>query len=379
MPRRANVGAPTVQIARSERDRMTAQSPGGAIAESVIAFLRRHPPFDHMEEAPLAALAAASRVAYFAQGESIVAPGDGVAGTFYVVNRGRVLIEQSTGNLSIGASNLVVGPGECFPLSAVVGTRATTSTYRAAGDVFCYAVPGDRFREIMRASPVLLEFCTRHLTMLLSRSQGLLHDRAGQYSLEEQGMTAPLATLLRRDPVSCAADTAIGAVLERMRDEHIGSMVIADTAGAPLGIFTERDALVRVAAARFDPRAEIAQVMTPSPLALALTATAGEAGLLMARHGIRHVVVVDGGKFRGIVSERDLFSLQRVSLRRISANIATAASVPDVRRAATDIRRLTRNLLAQGITAEPLTQFIAELNDRLTRRIIEITLVAPCA
>ena len=353
---------------------MTARNPVGAIAESITGFLRRHPPFDHMEQDALAALVATCRVAYFAQGEVIVSPDAGTTDTFFVIHRGRVVIEQSVTNMAVGARSLAIGPGECFPISAVIGKRATTSTYRAAGDLFCYAVNGDPFRDLLHLSPVLLEFCTRHLAMLLARSQSLLHNRAGQFSLDEQGMSAQLATVLRRDPVSCAADTAIGKVLARMRDEKVGSMIVADAAGRPLGIFTERDALVRVAAAGLDPGAPIAQVMTASPLALPATATTGEAALVMARHGIRHVVVLDGTKFKGVISERDLFALQRVSLRRVSANIAAAASVAEVRRAMTDIRLLTRNLLAQGIAAEPLTQFIAELNDRVTRRVIELTL-----
>ncbi len=353
---------------------MTALHPAGAVADAVVAFLRRHPPFDHMEDDALAALAAACRVAYFAQDEIIVSPGDGIADTLYVLNRGRVAIEQSDTNVSVGARNLVIGPGECFPISSLIGTRATTSIYRATGDVFCYAVPGDRFRELLHSSPVLLEFCTRHLAMLLARSQSLMQNRAGQSSLEEHSMAAALGNLLRRDPVSCAADASTGEVLARMRDEKIGSMVIIDAAGLPVGIFTARDALERVAAARLDPGVPIAQVMTPSPLTLPPTATAAEAALMMARHGIRHILVVDGGKFRGIVSERDLFTLQRMSLRRVSSNIAAAASIQEVKHAAADIRRLTRNLLVQGISAEPLTQFIAELNDRVTRRVIELTL-----
>ena len=353
---------------------MTAQSSGSAIADAVIAFLQRHPPFDHMEEDALAALVAACRIAYFAQGEIILSPGAGVSDTFYVVNRGRVVIEQSDTNMSVGARNLVIGPGECFPISALIGKRATTSIYRAAGDVFCYAVGGDRFREVLHLSPVLLEFCTRHLAMLLARSQRLLQNRMGQFSIEAHGMSAPLGDLLRRVGVSCAANASTGEVLERMRDAKIGSMVIADAAGLPVGIFTERDALVRVAAAKIDPGTPISEVMTPSPLALPMTATASEAALLMARHGIRHIVVLDGGKFKGIVSERDLFSIQRLSLRRVSANIASAASVKEVKSAAADIRLLARNLLAQGINAEPLTQFIAELNDRVTRRVIELML-----
>ena len=344
------------------------------VAAAVVAFLGLHPPFDRMDGAALGAFAAAIRVVYFAQDEAIVSPDTGAANTFFVIQRGRVTVEQSDSNAHAGSPELVIGPGECFPIAALIGGRATTSTYRAAGDVFCYAVSGERFRELLQLSPVLLDFCTRHLAVLLARSQSMLQEHAGQSSLEEQGMATPLADLLRRAPISCAENATIAQVLERMRDERIGSMVIVDGAHRPVGIFTERDALVRVAAARVDPDTLIAQVMTANPQSLPLTATAGEAALLMARHGIRHVLALDSARFGGIVSERDLFALQRVSPRQVSANIGAAANVAEVRRAAADIRLLARNLLAQGIGGEQLTQFIAELNDRVSRRLIELVL-----
>ena len=345
-----------------------------SIADSVIAFLRRHPPFDRMAEEALAGLAADARVAYYADGQAIVSPDGGIADTFHVLHRGRVSVEPSDANRFSGDPGLVLGPGEIFPVSALVARRATTSTYRATGDVFCFLVPGDRFRDLLQRSPALQEFCTRQLAALLSNAQGLLQQQAGQASIEEQTLSESIGKLLQRAPVSCTAETSIADVLVRMRDERIGSMVIVAAATRPIGIFTERDALARVAAAQIDTRLPISQVMTAAPHVLSPEANAGEAALLMTKHGIRHVVVEDAGKLRGIVSEQDLFTLQRVSLRRVSTNISAAASVEAVARAATDIRLLARNLMAQGVAAEQLTQLIAELNDRVTCRVIDLVL-----
>ena len=285
---------------------MSTQAPAGAIAAAIVEFLRSHPPFDHVEDATLAALVAACRVAYFARGETIVSPAAGVPDALYIVNKGRVLVEQSDEYRAAGTPNLALGPGECFPLSALIGQRATTSIYRAAGDVFCYAVPAERVHELLRTSPALLEFATGHLALLLARAQTQVRNHAGQAALDAHGMSAALEDLLRRSPVSCAEHASTGEVLARMRDEKIGSMVIATADGVPVGIFTERDAVARVAAAGLDLRTPIKQVMTAAPLALPASASAGDAALLMARHGIRHVVVLDGAKFCGVVSERDL-------------------------------------------------------------------------
>jgi CBS domain-containing protein len=80
--------------------------------------------------------------------------------------------------------------------------------------------------------------------------------------------------------------------------------------------------------------------------------------------------VTDHGRVRGIVSERDLFALQRVSLRQVHQAIGSARTIAALKHAAGDIRNLTRNLLAQGVGAEALTRTIAALNDTLTRQVL---------
>jgi CBS domain-containing protein len=104
-------------------------------------------------------------------------------------------------------------------------------------------------------------------------------------------------------------------------------------------------------------------------------ATAYDAMLAMATHGIRHVLVTDAeGRLTGVVSERDLFALQRVGLRQIRQTIESAPGRRVLQQSAADVRQLSFNMLAQGIGAEQLTQFISALNDALTRRVIQLNL-----
>ena len=51
----------------------------------------------------------------------------------------------------------------------------------------------------------------------------------------------------------------------------------------------------------------------------------------MSRHGFRHVPVTEQGRVVGIVSERDLFAMQRLSLEQVSA-IRAAQDAPRSRR-----------------------------------------------
>jgi len=327
---------------------------------SLIAPLQALAPFDEMEPEALEFLERRLSVAYYARGEVVTDPGRGVADRLYIVKQGRVQCDA------------VLGPGEFFPVGALIGRRATTNLYRADADTFCWELRGPDFHALLEKSAVFRAFCTDHLAMLLARSQKRLRAEAGEAVIDRAGMLAPLKSVLRRPAVSCARETPVREVLATMRRERVGSMVVVDAALHPIGIFTTQDVLERVAAPQADVSAPIEALMTAGPFALEEAATLAEAALAMARRRIRHVVVTRDGRLAGVVSERDLFALQRVGVLRTAEAVGAASSVPELVAAAADIRKLTSHLLAQGVAAEPLTAMASALNDALTQRAIEL-------
>jgi CBS domain-containing protein len=84
-------------------------------------------------------------------------------------------------------------------------------------------------------------------------------------------------------------------------------------------------------------------------------------------------VVDGGGKVAGVVSERDLFSLQRLSVRGLASAVRRAGDIPTLVQCAADIRALSHALVAQGVAAGQLTRMISSLNDQLTARILDLT------
>ncbi|MBL8384834.1 MAG: CBS domain-containing protein [Burkholderiales bacterium] len=196
--------------------------------------------------------------------------------------------------------------------------------------------------------------------------------RAAEDASARQDMTSLLSSLVRKAPVTAHADTPLREALTTMRDARIGSIVAVDADGRPVGIFTERDVIDRVVLAAVPLDAPLTRVMTPDPLALDETATAFDAALAMARRAIRHLPVTRAGRLVGVVSERDLFSLQRVGMREVSRGIDQAADAAALAAAATDVRLLARNMMSQGMAVEQLTQLIVAMNDRLVERTIEM-------
>lgn len=73
-----------------------------------------------------------------------------------------------------------------------------------------------------------------------------------------------------------------------------------------VGIITERDVMKAVAREKDVDATPVSEVMTRDVLTIAPDASAHEAARLMASRWIRHLPVMDDGRVAGVVSQRDL-------------------------------------------------------------------------
>lgn len=348
-------------------------APAPTLVASLRTQLRAHAPFAQMSEADLDHLILKAPLAYFAPGERLLAPADGPAQTCFILRQGRVHgsrpaapgMEQTTTELS---------PGDMFPIGALLAKRPVMSEYHAVDDVFALCLPGVLFDRLVREDPAFGDFCTRRIAHLLELSRSELQASYVAEATSLQAMDRPLRELVRRAPVTCEIETPLRTALITMQTAGVGAIVITDPHHRPLGIFTRGDLVAKVVLPNRDLDTPIFQVMSHPVHQLAIDAPAGDAALALAQHGIQHLPLVENGRLAGVVSERDLFGLQRQSLREVSRGIRLADSIDALALAARDIRALTHGLVAQGVGAARLTRFISSLNDQLTQQLL--TLVA---
>jgi CBS domain-containing protein len=110
------------------------------------------------------------------------------------------------------------------------------------------------------------------------------------------------------------ARTPVQQAARRMRDHHIGTLVVTEggaDARRPVGIVTDRDMVVQVVAADVDYRAlAVGDIMSERPSTIKETAGLFEAIAQMRSVGVRRLVVVDDrGHLLGIVSMDDLIAV----------------------------------------------------------------------
>jgi CBS domain-containing protein len=106
--------------------------------------------------------------------------------------------------------------------------------------------------------------------------------------------------------VRCAPDDTVREACRRMAENRCGHVLVCD--GERLvGIFTERDLLMRVVAAGHDPaRYPVEKAMTVNPVTIEADAPIREAIRVMDEGSFRCLPVMEGGKLIGILTARDL-------------------------------------------------------------------------
>lgn len=101
-----------------------------------------------------------------------------------------------------------------------------------------------------------------------------------------------------------------------MGRERVGALPVLD-GEALVGIFTERDALLRVIGRSLDPDATtIAVVMTENPQVIDPDHPLSHALLKMHEGGFRHLPVLEGGRLIGVVSVRDAMGPELTDVSR---------------------------------------------------------------
>jgi CBS domain-containing protein len=340
--------------------------------KSLITLLNDYAPFKQMEEQDLAYLLENSTLRYYPQDTVILSPQQGKVDKLYILKQGLIRGERT---LASGESENVtfeISQGECFPLAALVGERGTRTTHIASEDSFCLVCDKQFFVTIFARSVPFRDFCLRGISTLLDQVNRHIKTQA-QMSLSDQfSLDTELQGLSSRKPVTCTPETPARTAVAAMHDMGVGSIIIARADQVPLGIFTLRDLRRIVADPQTDLNTPIQQFMSGNPVSLPGNATAFEAALLMARHHFAHLVIVEKGKLTGVISERDLFSLQRVNLVHIARTLANAPSIEALANMQVEVGHLTETMIAHGATAEQINRLVTLLNDYTTRQAIRL-------
>jgi CBS domain-containing protein len=92
----------------------------------------------------------------------------------------------------------------------------------------------------------------------------------------------------------------------------------------------------------------------------------------MTRRGIHHLAVVSGGRLHGVVSSHDIMLLHDAHPVALVRAIEAGASIDDLAATAPRLQTVVKWLAGEGASVFDIGRIVAELNDRLVRRALDL-------
>ena len=184
-------------------------------------------------------------------------------------------------------------------------------------------------------------------------------------------MTTPVRSLLKRAPVTLPPQTPVIEAARLMREHRISSVLIVQD-GALFGLITDRDLRNRVVAAGLDTSRPILEIATLAPLTVDIERPAFDALLLMARHNIHHVPVLDGQTVAGMITGSDLSERQSNSAVYLAGAIYNQDSLQGLVQTSARIKLLQQSLAAAEASAYSTGHIVSAITDALSARLLQL-------
>ncbi len=266
-----------------------------------------------------------------------------------------------------GEALLTLGPGDLFGLS--LGDHLGACAARSTADTALTRFDALTVQSLCKETPALAYFF--HPASDRERSRRPASDNPSAVDPALNLMTTPVSALIKREPITLPPNTSIREAAQLMSEKRVSSVLIVEQETL-FGLITDRDLRNRVIAAGMDTGRPIADIATLAPMSIDVQSPAFDALLLMARHNIHHVPVLDGQHIAGMITATDLTEQHSTSAVYLAGDIYKQVSVEGLQSAAGKVKRLQQSLAAAEASAYSTGHIITAITDAITSRLLQL-------
>ena len=352
---------------------MSSPSSSTSVTESVVSFLEKIPPFQFLPAPEIRSLARAMTLEYFPKDEVIIAAGRRASESLYIVQKGAVKLGIRT---NVG-KELVLdmrSEGEVFGLLSLMGRDVARLDVIALEDTLCYSIPAKYVEDLVARQKDVADYLFRtSVTRYMDRSLNELRTQVNLMGSAEQLLySLAVGDVARHGAVVCGETATICDAAKVVSIGKSGAVFVVDTEGRAIGAVTDRDFATKVVAGGVATDLPVTNIMTVPVIAVESSARVFEALLIMLGRNIHHILVTEEGKPKSVLTSHDLMLLQGKSPLSLARHLEQQQTIDELAVAQKRIGDLLPLLMREGARASHITRVVAELNDRLMAKIMEL-------
>lgn len=337
-----------------------------AISYRVADFLKKHPPFQAMDEGDLLELAARGRVRFHEANEYILWQGEPHKLHVFVIQQGTVsLWDEADGHAVLRD---VRGAGDMLGIERFTGAPCCLHSARSASDVVIYSFPAADFEDLALKYPYARQFVEAHDTVTADYQRAtdtrelhkmFLHDVVGRRALQ-----------------SCSARMSIRDVAQSMLTTGSDAIPVVHEDNRVQAVVTVNSVLAWVAAGAGNAEQPIAGLLRGAPPAVGSAASVVDGVLAIAEADAAALAMTSNGRSSGqlhaLVTSRDIarvFGDQPISILR---EIRLAANTQELRELNHRARALALQHLTSAASLDWLARFVSLTDVNIVKRIIAL-------
>ncbi|KAA3629600.1 MAG: cyclic nucleotide-binding/CBS domain-containing protein [Proteobacteria bacterium] len=326
-------------------------------------FLASHHPFDQLPDAALSELPPKLEVRYFRR-ESPVPDTGSLWNNLSIIRTGAIELRSPDDELLAH-----LGEGDLFGYR--VSQQEEDSRYRgiAMEDSLLYQLAPEEVDQLCNA---YAQFAYFFSPVGGKRLRGAIAQAGQETDTQLNLMSTPVSELIgKRAPIAVSPETSIREAASIMSEKRISSILIVEQEHL-FGIVTDRDLRTRVVAEGLDFNLPIMEIATVAPLTLSIDSFAFDALLLMARHNLHHLPVMNEHEVVGMITATDLTERHTTSAVYLAGDIYKQHTIEGLREVSAKIPQLLQNLAAADATAHSSGHIITAVGDAVTTRLLQL-------
>jgi CBS domain-containing protein len=344
-----------------------------AALSDAIGLFKTSPPFEELDHATLEELAATLIEESYQRGGTLVDVDGEHGSAVRIIKKGAVKVTIPFGRNDEALVDYR-GVGEIFGYLALLTGDHLRGEIVFLEDTVCYRIERRAVLRLLQRHP---HFARQFFATFLHKYVAKPYRELGKKKLFYGGgdrllFTTPVGELITRPLITAAEDVSIRQAAETMAANRVSSLVLLDRSGLPAGIITNSDMRDKVVARGRDSEQPVRRIHSQSLVKVEAGDLCIEALFKMYHYRIHHLLVLDNGRPKGIVTTHDLMKLQGKSpvsiVREIEERHSLTELVSPVRR----LHDLLGHFLDEGVKATHVLRIASEICDRLLCKVLEM-------
>jgi CBS domain-containing protein len=342
--------------------------------DDVTEFLRNVPPFQELDESTLRNIAGTVSMEFYPKGSTILQQEGPASEYLRIVRKGAVKVFIRSGKHDEVAIDSRT-EGDTFGFLSLVSGDKSRANVVALEDTTCYLISKENILKLLETHPVFAEyFLVSFLNKYIDKTYKEIHKRNLLYGGGDRLLfTTPVGELITKEVITANQDISIREAAEMMSQNRISSLVLLDAHGVPSGVVTDRDLRDKVVSKGRSTADSASGIMSVSLIKADAKEYCFESLLRMIRYGVHHLLVIENGRLKGVITNHDLMMLQGTSPVSVAREIESQQTVEGLIPLSKKTNKLIDLLLKEGAKASNISRVITEINDRLVRKVLEIT------